>query len=109
MERVLVVAYQPKAGKREELLDLLARQHTHVRKLGVLGESKPILCEATHGEIVFIIVLGDGMHVDGLFGNEVFQHINARIASIAVVTPMQSVGEASATFMDLAALPIRGG
>lgn len=109
MERVLVVAYQPKAGKREELLDLLARQHTHARALGALGEGKPILCEATHGEIVFIAVLGQGSQVDGLFRDEVFQDINARIASIAVVTPLQSVAEASATFMDLPALPIRGG
>lgn len=109
MERVLVVAYQPKSGKREELLALLARQHTHARELGLFGERRPVLCEATHGEIVCVVILAEGVHIDTLFRDEVFQDNSARIASIAVVTPLQSVAEASATFMDLAALPLRGG
>lgn len=109
MERVLVVAYQPKAGKREELLNLLARQHTHARQLGLLGRQRPILCEATHGEIVCVVILAEGAHIDALFRDETYQDNSARIASIAVVTPLQSVAEASATFMDLAALPLRGG
>ncbi|KJV34736.1 hypothetical protein [Luteibacter yeojuensis] len=109
MERVLVVAYRPKEGKREELLTLLASQHTHARSRGALGERRPLLCEATNGEVVFIAALAAGSPVDALFEDEVFQDINARIASIATVTPIRTIGEASATFMDLAMLPTRGG
>ncbi|QWT22026.1 hypothetical protein KPL74_08465 [Bacillus sp. NP157] len=109
MGRVLVVAYQPADGKREEVLELLARQHTHARKLGVLDERRPIVCEATNGEIMVVAVLARGAGVEALFQDEVFQDINAKMASVAVVTPVRTLTEASATFIDIALLPNRGG
>lgn len=109
MNRVLVVAYRPLPGKKEALLELLERQHRHARAMGVLASQAPWLCEGIHGEILYIVGFDVGADVDRLWENEDFQDIDAQIANIATMIPIRSLDEASASFMDLAGLPVRGG
>ncbi|UPG88283.1 hypothetical protein L2Y96_12720 [Luteibacter aegosomaticola] len=108
MSRVIVVAYRPMQGKREELLGLLAQQHRRTRALGMLAKQPPLLCEGTRGEIVYIIVLDTGADVDRVWEDETFQDIDARIAGIATMTPLRTLDEANASYMDLAGLALQG-
>lgn len=109
VERILVVAYRPNAGKREELLTLLAAQHRRGRELGLLEESRPLLGEGTHGEIVYIVTMRSGTDVDRLWEDPVFQDIDASLSMIARMVPLQTLDEAAASYVDIASLPVHGG
>jgi hypothetical protein len=109
VERILVVAYRPNAGKREELLAFLAAQHRRGRELGLLDDIRPLLGEGTHGEIVYIVTLRSGTDVDRLWEDPVFQDLDASLSMIARMVPLQTLDEAAASYMDMASLPVHGG
>lgn len=109
MERIIIVTYRPHPGQREELLQLLARQHTRGRELGLLGSTPPLLGEGVHGEVLYIVKLSAGVNVDLLWEDPVFQDIDAHVALIARMVPVRTLDEASASYVDLASLPIQGG
>ena len=103
MERILLVVYRPNAGQRSEVLRLLNAQHQRASEMGFLQFNRRWLGEATHGEIVVFLALGAGKHVDALWEDDIFRELDAELASVARIVPMRSLGEASATYMDLAA------
>lgn len=105
MSRILIVAYRPKPGKRQELLELLERQHCHGCELKLIANPLPWLGEGVHGEVVSIVGLDTGVSIDALWEDEVAQDIDARIAAIAVMSPLRTLYEANAAFVDIAAIP----
>ncbi|WP_156108773.1 MULTISPECIES: hypothetical protein [Luteibacter] len=109
MERIIIVTYRPQTGRREELLGLLAKQHIRGRELGLIGTTPPLLGEGVHGEILYVVKLAAGANVDLLWEDPVFQDIDAQVAVIARMVPIRTLDEASASYMDLASLPILGG
>lgn len=108
MERIVVVAYRPNPGMRGELLRLLEAQHRRGREMGLLRNSHPLLAEGIHGEIVYIVTMQSGTDVDRLWEDPAFQDIDANLSSIARMVPVQTLDEASASYIDLASLPIKG-
>jgi hypothetical protein len=107
MDRILVVAYRPHRGKRDELLGLLAEQHARARERDILGTALPMLCEGVHGEIIYIVTLRSGAKVDTMWEDESYQDIDARIALVARLVPIGTLDEAHASYMDLGSLPLR--
>lgn len=55
------------------------------------------------------MTMQSGTDVDRLWEDPDFQDIDASLSGIARMVPMQTLDEASASYMDLASLPVRGG
>jgi hypothetical protein len=107
VERILVIAYRPEPGQRDATVRILEAQHARAREIGVLRSSRPILGEGTHGEIVVIVELVAGTDLDVLWEDELFQDLDARLATLAVMVPVRALDESSAMYMDIAALQRR--
>lgn len=109
MARILMVSYRPNPGKRAEVLGHLEAQHRRIRELGVQTKGLPLLGEGIHGEVVYVIALETGIDVDRLWEDPVFQDIDAKLSTAARMVPMRTLDEASASYVDLAFLPVKGG
>lgn len=108
MSRIVICAYRPHPGKRQELLELLSRHHTRTREQGRLAPRAPWLCEGVNGEIVFVAEIADSA-IEAIWNDEMLQDIEALISGVARMIPVSTVTEAAAAFMDMASLPVRGG
>lgn len=104
MERILVVAYRPHAGQRDEAIRLLEAQHRRARELGLLRSNRPTLGEGNQGEIIVIVELAASTDVDLLWEDEAFQDLDARLSVVAVMVPVRALDEASAMYIDVAAI-----
>ena len=52
MERIVIVAYKPIAGKETELEKLMSRHWDILRKEGLVTDRKSIICKANNGTII---------------------------------------------------------
>jgi len=57
---VVIVAYRPKPGKRDELLQLLREHVPYLRSVGLATDREVVLAEASDGSIVEVFEWASG-------------------------------------------------
>lgn len=101
MARILIVSYRPAPGNTQAVIELLRAQYLRALELGAQTHSRPLLARSAAGELTYIATFDHADHVDRCWEDPDFQDLDARLAELADMIPMQSIGEASASYMDL--------
>ncbi|MEQ9301609.1 MAG: hypothetical protein RIF33_23725 [Cyclobacteriaceae bacterium] len=101
MERIVIVAYHPKAGKEAELISL-ARSHWSILDAqGLVSDRKPIISRAKDGSIVEVFGWKSEDSINQAHTNEVVQQLWAEFAQVCDYIPVGDVKEASQLFTEL--------
>lgn len=109
MGRVVIVAYQPKAGKSAELKKLV---HTHVPRLkeeGLVTDRKPVILEATNGAIIEIFEWLSAEAIQQAHQNKVVHQMWAEFDVVCTYVPLNTLSETGNMFAEFMPLPSNHG
>lgn len=101
MSRLLIVSYRPAPGNTPAVIELLRAQYRRALDLGAQTLSDPLLARSAAGDLTYIVTFAEAEHVDRCWEDPDFQDLDARLAELADLIPLRSLGEASASYMDL--------
>lgn len=103
MARLLIVAYRPRPGKRKLVLPLMRGIYRAAKRLD-LFESRPLLGWSAEGHLIYIAMVKSTEHIDHAWEDEEYQDLSAQLATVADLLPLQTLSEASASFINLQGL-----
>ncbi len=105
MERIVIVCYRPKPGKREELRALMATHLDTLREQDLVSERESIMMEAADGTIVEVFGWASPAAIEAAHENPAVQAMWGRYAEVCEFVPIGAVAEAADLFSEFAALP----
>jgi hypothetical protein len=101
MERIVIVAYRPKPGKKDALITL-ARSHWSVLDgQGLVSDRKPIISKAEDGSVVEVFGWKSEDAINQAHTNEVVQQLWTEFAEVCDYIPVGDVKEGSQLFTEL--------
>ena len=94
---VVVVAYRPKAGKRDELLELVREHVPYLRSVGMATERVAVIAEASDGTIVEVFEWAPG-GVEKAHHHPGVGKLWERFFAACDAVPLKDLPEASSLF-----------
>lgn len=102
---VVIVAYRPKLGKEEDLLQLTREHVPLLRAQGLASERPVVAVQASDGTIVEVFEWLPGA-VERAHSNPAVLALWQRYAEACEIVPLASVSEASAMFASFTPLAV---
>jgi quinol monooxygenase YgiN len=108
MGRFVIVAYTPKAGKEQQLLDAV-RKHLQVLRDEQLVTDKPAyVMRAGDGTIVEVFEWRSAEAIGQAHGNPAVQALWAEFGEACDYTPLAKLAESHQMFAEFDAVPLEG-
>jgi hypothetical protein len=100
MGRIVIVAYQPKAGKSAELKKLV---HAHVPRLkqeGLVTDREPVILEATNGAIIEIFEWLSTEAIQQAHQNKTVHNMWGEFEAVCTYVPLNTLSETGNMFAE---------
>ena len=104
-ETVVIVAYKPKPGKQEDLLQLTQEHVPLLRREGLATERPVVAAQAEDGTVVEVFEWAPGA-VEQAHTNPNVRKLWERYADACEIVPLNQVAESSTMFASFAPLAI---
>lgn len=95
---LVIVAYKPKAGKSEELKQLVFNHVPDLAKLGLVTERKPIIVETADGTIIEVFEWLNADAIEQAHTNPGVHQIWAAFAGVCDYVPLNTLAETADMF-----------
>lgn len=102
---IVIVAYRPKSGKEEALLELMKTHVPTLRAEGLVTELAPITMLAKDGSIVEVFEWASKDAIEAAHSNQVVAEMWAKFEQVCEYVPIGEVEGADAIFSEFAPLP----
>ena len=104
MGRIVIVAYQPKAGKAAELKHLVSKHVPRLKKEGLVSDRQPVVLEAFDGTVIEIFEWLSAEAIQQAHQNRVVHEMWAEFEAVCTYVPLNSLSEAGNIFAEFTAI-----
>ena len=104
MERIVIVAYKPKAGKSDRLKDLVSSHWKTLNKLGMVSKREPIIAESEDGTVIEVFGWKSKEAIDQAHSNKTVQAMWQDFASVCDYVPISNTEESKSVFSEFTPL-----
>ena len=96
--RIVIVAYQPKPGKEDELLQLARTHYERLKKQELVSDRLPILMQAKNGTIIEVFEWKSANAIKQAHTNPEVQKMWTEYSQVCEYIPVSKVEETSNLF-----------
>ncbi|QHS54362.1 hypothetical protein GWR56_01950 [Mucilaginibacter sp. 14171R-50] len=102
MGRVVIVAYQPKPGKAEDLKQLARTHVPRLRQEGLVTDREPVLLETGNGTVIEIFEWLSADAIRLAHQNKVVHQMWAEFDAVCTYVPLNTLSETANMFAEFA-------
>ncbi len=95
---LVIVAYKPKPGKKEALIQLVAQHVPMLAKLGLVTNREPAIMESADGTVIEVFEWLNAEAIQQAHSNPEVHKIWAAFAEVCDCVPLNTVKEAADMF-----------
>lgn len=100
MGRIVIVAYRPKPGQEERLLELVREHVPALSQEGLVTDRSPTIMRSVDGTVVELFEWKSGEAVDQAHTNPAVQALWARFEQVCDFVPLNDLAEARQLFAE---------
>lgn len=100
MARVVIVAYQPKPDKAEELKTLTRAHVPRLRQEGLVTDKQPVLLETSNGTVIEIFEWLSAEAIQQAHQNKAVHQMWAEFDAVCTYVPLNTLSEAGNMFAE---------
>lgn len=100
MERIVIVAYKPLAGKEVELRSLMETHWSTLNEQGLVSDRKPITCQSADGSLIEVFGWKSKDAIEQAHINAAVQEMWGKFAQVCEYIPIANVAESSNLFSE---------
>jgi hypothetical protein len=95
---LVIVAYKPKEGKEDALDKLVATHVTHLAKLGLVSDRKPVIAKTADGTVIEVFEWKSADAIQQAHSNPEVHKIWAAFFEVCTCVPLNTLPEAANMF-----------
>jgi quinol monooxygenase YgiN len=104
MGRIVIVAYRPKSGKEDALLELTREHHPILLEQNLVTKRKPIIARASDGTIVEVFEWTSKDAMDNAHSNAAVLDLWDRYAKVCDYVKLPDLAESDQLFAEFASV-----